>query len=483
MTCYQAGNLNGSIAMTEPLWAWDAVDLAQAIRTRAISANEAVAAALDRLAAVNPKINAVVQVLADDALAAADAADAKVRRGEPLGSLHGVPVTIKVNVDQAGCATTNGVVAFRDNIAAADSPPVANWKKAGAIIIGRTNTPAFSWRWFTDNDLHGRTLNPWNSGITPGGSSGGAAAGLAAGIGALAHGNDIGGSIRYPAYVCGLVGIRPSLGRVPSFNPTAPEERPLTAQIASVQGPLARRVKDLRAGLAAMSAFDPRDPWWVPAPLDGPPPPRPIRVAMCVDPGGGGVAPPVAAAVRQAAAWLAEAGYAIEEKEPPHFAEAVDLWHATVGVESRLTMLPLLEKYGDDAVKRMARAFDAQVPGLDLVQFGKALARRSTLLRAWMVFFEDYPLILMPVSCEPPFPNGFDQGGEAALRKLLTGQRAQFPPATLGLPGISVPTGLAGGVPMGVQLIAGRYREDLLLAAAEIIEARGPMATPIDPRP
>jgi amidase len=469
--------------MTGPLWAWDAVDLAQAIRTRAVSAKEAVEAALERLSAVNHKINAVVQVLPGEALATAAAADAQVRRGEPVGPLHGVPVTIKVNTDQEGCATTNGVVAFRDTIAAADAPPVRNWRRAGAIIIGRTNTPAFSWRWFTDNELHGPTLNPWNSGITPGGSSGGAAAALAAGIGALAHGNDIGGSIRYPAYVCGLVGIRPSLGRVPSFNPTAAEERPLTMQIASVQGPLARRVKDLRLGLAAMARFDPRDPWWAPAPFEGPPPPRPIRIALCSDPGGAGVAPSVAAAVRQAAAWLADSGYAIEEQEPPHFTEAVELWSATIGTEARLMLLPLIEQYGDEAVRKMARAFDARAPQLDLAGFSKALARRMTLLRAWMEFFEDWPLLLMPVSCEPPFPAGFDQRGDEALQRLLVAQRPQFPPATLGLPGISVPTGVVDGVPMGVQLVAGRYREDLLLAAAEIIEARAPMATPIDPRP
>jgi amidase len=472
------------ILMQGPLWSWDAVDLAQAIRTRAISAREAVTDCLDRLAAVNPRINAVVQVLADEALEAADAADAQVKSGETLGPLHGVPVTIKVNTDQKGCATTNGVVAFRDNIAESDAPPVANWRKAGAIIVGRTNTPAFSWRWFTDNDLHGATLNPWNSGITPGGSSGGAAAALAAGIGALAHGNDIGGSIRYPAYACGLVGIRPSLGRVPSFNASAPDERPVTAQLASVQGPLARRVRDLRVGLAAMSGFDPRDPWWVPAPLEGPPPSRPIRVALCSDPGGvGGVAPAVSAALVQAAAWLGEAGYAVEEREPPHFTEAAQLWNATVGTEARLTMLPLIEKYGDKAVQHMAQAFDRAVPPLDLVGFGKALARRSTLLRAWMQFFEDYPLILLPVSCEPPFPAGFDQGGDEPLRRLSKAQRPQFPSPALGLPGISVPTGIVDGVPMGVQLIAGRYREDLCLDAAEVIEARAPMPTPIDPRP
>jgi len=469
--------------MQGQLWRWDAADLAQAIRTRAISARDAVSAALDRLAAVNPRINAIVETLGDEALAAATDADEQVRRGEPLGPLHGVPVTVKVNTDQRGHATTNGIVAFRDVIAPDDAPVAANLKKAGAIIIGRTNTPAFSWRWFTDNDLHGATLNPWNSAITPGGSSGGAAAALAAGIGAVAHGNDIGGSIRYPAYACGLAGIRPSFGRVPSFNPSAPEERPLSAQMMSVQGPLARRVRDLRLGLAAMAQFDPRDPWWVPAPLQGLPVARPIRVAVSADPGGLGVAPAVAAAIRQAAGWLAEAGYVVEEKEPPDFMAAVDAWHTILGTETRIGMLPMIEKYGDKAVRHMARYFDKLTPSLDLPSFGKALASRSTLLRAWMLFFEEYPLVLVPVSCEPPFPAGHDQGDDDTLDRLVTAQRAQFPPACLGLPGISVPTGIAAGLPMGVQLIAGRFREDLLLDAAEIIEARAPMPTPLDPRP
>jgi len=468
--------------MQGQLWQWDAVDLAQAIRTRAISTREAVSAALDRLQAVNPKINAVVQILADQALAAARAADEQVRRGEPLGPLHGVPVTIKVNTDQQDCATTNGVVVFRDVIAETDAPPVANWKKAGAIIIGRTNTPAFSWRWFTDNDLHGATLNPWNSAITPGGSSGGAAAALATGIGALAHGNDIGGSIRYPAYACGLVGIRPSFGRVPSFNASAPEERPFTPQIMSVQGPLARRVRDLRIGLATMAGFDPRDPWWVPAPLQGPPPTRPIRVAFCADPCGVGVAPSVAAAIRQAANWLAEAGYVVEEKAPPDFMAVVEGWSAMLGTETRMGMLPQIEKYGDKAVQHMARYFDKLTPSLDLQSWAKALARRSTLLRAWMLFFEEYPLVLIPVSGEPPFPAGYDQGDDDTLDRLLTAQRSQMPAPSLGLPGISVPTGIVDGLPMGVQLMAGRFREDLLFDAAEVIEARAPMPTPIDPR-
>ncbi len=146
--------------MRNELWRWSAVDLAKAIADRAISSREAVQSSLDRTAAVNPAINAIVQVLEQEALTAADAADAAVKSGAPLGPLHGVPVTTKVNVDQRGCATTNGVVAFRDVIADEDSPPVANLRKAGAVIIGRTNTPAFSHRWFSDNDLHGTTRNP-----------------------------------------------------------------------------------------------------------------------------------------------------------------------------------------------------------------------------------------------------------------------------------------------------------------------------------
>jgi amidase len=137
------------------LWRWEATEIARAVRTRQISSREAVSACLNRIEAVNPRVNAVVEVRPEEALNAADAADAAVARGETVGPLHGVPVTIKVNVDQEGYATTNGVVAFRDKIATEDSPPVANWRKAGAVFIGRTNTPAFSHRWFTDNELHG----------------------------------------------------------------------------------------------------------------------------------------------------------------------------------------------------------------------------------------------------------------------------------------------------------------------------------------
>src|ERR687895_1248677 len=191
--------------MTEELWRWDAVALTNAIVAREVSSREATQSVLERVADVNPRLNALVEVLEEEGLAAADEADRAVARGEELGVLHGVPATVKVNVDLAGHATTNGVVALKDLVAEHDSPPARNLKRAGAVLVGRTNTPAFSLRWFTSNDLHGRTLNPFDPEVTPGGSSGGAGAAIATGMGAIAHGNDYGGSIRYPAYCCGVV--------------------------------------------------------------------------------------------------------------------------------------------------------------------------------------------------------------------------------------------------------------------------------------
>jgi amidase len=235
---------------------------------------------------VNSKINAVVVVREEEALAAADRADEAVKRGDELGMLHGVPVTIKEAQDQIGYATTNGIVALKDAIAKSDAPGVAAWRNAGAIMIGRTNTPSFNKRWHTDNDLRGATKNPWNPNRTPGGSSGGAAAALAAGIAPLAYGGDLGGSVRFPAYCCGVAGIRSTPGRVPSFNPSEPVERPFGIQFTTVPGPLARRVADVRVGLQAMMASSPLDPLYVPVPFEGPSIAGPIKVALITDPAG-----------------------------------------------------------------------------------------------------------------------------------------------------------------------------------------------------
>lgn len=468
--------------MSQPLWRWSAHALADAIRHGAVSALEATTSALERVQAVNPALNAIVDVLADEALATARAADVARQRGEVLGPLHGVPVTVKVNVDLQGRATTNGVVAFKDQLATEDSPVVANLRRAGAVIIGRTNTPAFSVRWFTENDLHGRTLNPWSAAHTPGGSSGGASSAVAAGMGAIAHGNDLAGSVRYPAYCTGVAGLRPSFGRVPAYLHSAPAERPISMSMMSVQGPLARHVADLRLALAAMSAGDARDPWWVPAPLVGPALPRPLRVAMTVNCDGRPADPAVVAAVRQAGAWMADAGYVVEEVEPPSLAEARELWMLIANDEARQFMWPAVERLGDEGVRRSFGWMLDASPVLDHRAHLQAFAKRATLVRRWQQFLVDFPLVLGPVSGEPPFAWGQDVESADTMASVLRAQESQIAVPVLGLPAVSVPTGVAGGLPMGVQLIGPRFREDLVLDAAEVIEARCPPLTPIDPR-
>jgi amidase len=323
----------GTFSMSErstgrgPLWRWDAADLAAAIAKREISARDAVNACVERMQAVNPRLNAVTVDLSQQALADADAADEALARGEPLGPLHGVPVTTKENVDQEGCATVNGVEANRNVMAPADSPVVANLKKAGAIIIGRTNTPAFSFRLDTVNDFRGRTYSPWSRRHTPGGSSGGASSSVAAGITPIAQGNDIAGSVRYPAYCTGLYGLRPSFGRVPAYNPSSKAERTISSQLMSVQGPLARSVRDVRLALAAMAQSDPRDPWWTPAPLAGPPLAKRVAIVDRAE-DLGGVAPtaPVMEAMKAAAKALADAGYEVVDIRTPGLARAFELW-------------------------------------------------------------------------------------------------------------------------------------------------------------
>ncbi|WP_207537773.1 amidase family protein [Sabulicella rubraurantiaca] len=458
----------------EAIHGWTATETARRVRGRDVSAREVTEAALARMAAVNPALNAVVQPLESEAREAAAAVDAALARGEEPGPLAGVPVTVKVNVDQAGCATTNGLRLQANHRAEVDNPVVANLRKAGAIILGRTNTPAFSVRWFTDNALHGATYNPHNKGLTPGGSSGGAASATAAGIGAIGHGTDIGGSIRFPAYACGIHGLRPTLGRIPAWNPSLPE-RDIGGQLMAVSGPLARSIADLRLALAAMSEFDPRDPWWVPAPLEGPPVPR--RVALCVRPDGMEVEPAVEKALRDAAARLRDSGWEVEETDtlPPLREPArlqAQLW---------LALLPrggmaLVEREAEPAALAVHQHMAKLCPPPDLAAFQDALTARAGFLRQWNLFFQNYPVVLMPVCGRTPFPDQLDTQGFEAFQGIIEAQLPQVGLPLLGLPGLAVTTGAVG---VGVQLVAGRYREDLLLQAGEAL-APEPIS-PVDP--
>ena len=463
----------------EDLWRLPAADLASLIRGRKVSAKEAATAALARLDAVNPAINAVVDHRPEDVLAQAGAIDAAIARGEDAGPLAGVPVTVKVNIDQEGFATTNGLKLQRDVIARSNSPVIDNLRKAGAVILGRTNCPAFSYRWFTTNLIHGNTKNPRDPGITPGGSSGGAGAAVAAGIGHIAHGTDIAGSIRYPAYACGVHGLRPTLGRIPAFNASLPE-RTIGPQISAVSGPLARTIGDLRIALAAMSGADLRDPWWVPAPLEGPPVPK--RVAMCLCPDGLETSAEVKAAVADAGKRLERAGWTVEEIEnTPPLREAAELQTKLWLGDSYEAQLATAEREGDPGALACLRGNRDKVHPFDAASFSKALTRRATLTREWHTFFGNYAVLLMPVSGELPFPDGLDVRDDASFARVWRAQMPQIGIPFMGLPGLTVSTGLVGRVPVGVQIVSGRYREDLCLSAGEAIEAGGTPSTPVDP--
>lgn len=460
------------------LWRLPATEVAGLVRRGEVSAVEVAESALERLARVNASINAVVVEMPEQALAAARQIDEQVSRGEDPGPLAGVPATTKENVDQAGFPTTNGLRIQRDLVAGQDNPVVANLRRAGAVLIGRTNTPAFSLRWFTRNSLRGHTRNPRDPAITPGGSSGGAAAAVAAGIGAIAQGTDIGGSVRYPAYACGIHGLRPTLGRVPAANFTAPD-RHIGAQLMAVSGPLARTVGDLRLALSAMAARDVRDPWWTPAALETPS--RQRRAALTVAPDGLQVDSEVEAALRDAARRLEDAGWRVEEVDCPSFRDAQALQTALWLTEFRRAGAAMIEKENDPDAAFVYQQLAARSTECDANGLLDVLQARVALIRQWQQFLDDYPVLICPVSGELPFPDQLDVESAESFQRVFDAQLTQLGLPALGLPGLTVSTGTAGDAPVGVQLIAGRFEEHHLLAAGEIIERGGSPESPVDP--
>ena len=455
---------------TKPLWQASACDIADAVANKTISCEDAVGAAIDRMADVNGHLNAVVVDLSEQAMADAAAADSALADGAAPGPLQGVPVTIKINVDQTGCATSNGVLAFKDVIAPADAPLVTNLKSAGAIVIGRSNTPEFSFRATTDNPLHGRTLSPWNDWVSSGGSSGGASSAVMAGMGSMAHGNDIGGSLRFPAYCTGAATVKPGLGRMPAYNPSAPAERGLLAQLMSVQGVICRSVADVRVGTKAMMAYSPNDPWQVPMPFDGPALPK--KVALTRNMFEYDLHPAVANALDTATSALSDAGYEVVEAEPPMLRETAQEANRVLFGETIEMMGGDIKKYGSNTINAIfddyAKLFEPYA-GKDLQL---AQGRRSKYVRAWLNFLAEYPLILTPFLPTPPFKWDRDTEGEEGVREVLGGAIYSYSMNYLGLPAGNVPAGFHDGLPIGVQLIGQRWREDWILDACEAIEAR-----------
>ena len=462
------------------LWRLDAVEMAELIGIGEISSREAVQSCLDRLDAVNPRINAVVVTMHEEALATADAADEARARGRKLGPLHGVPVTIKINTDQRGWPNDHGVIDYRDVIANEDAPVVSHLRGAGAVFIGRTNSPCYGMRWFTGNALHGETRNPWDMARTPGGSSGGAASAVAVGIGPIAQGNDIAGSIRYPAYCCGLAGLRPTLARVPAYSPTAAAPMALAAQFMAVQGPIARRVRDVRLAFDVMAHPHPRDPR-VMSIGSYPSPQRPVRVAIVPSPAGGETHPAASEAVRSAGQALAEAGFAVEEVAPPEIDYAARLWGEIAGPDTLALLEAQIEEHGDEGIRLGVKYWRGAWPQRDPAITLASLSQRVRLLREWGAFFEKYPILVMPTCTQPPFAWDEDVRDQPSTDRIVEAQRAMLAVSVLGLPGLSVATGVSEGLPTGVQIVAAPYREDLCFEAGKVVESRHPMPTPIDP--
>ncbi len=454
-----------------------AIELAELIRRRALSPVEITRAVLERIDRLNPGLGAYVMVHAERALGEARAAERAVMTGEPLGPLHGVPISIKDNLWTAGERTTYGSRLLAEFVAPEDAPSVARLRAAGAIFIGRTNLPEFAWRGSTDNPLFGESRNPWDLTRTPGGSTGGGAAAVAAGLGPLALGSDGAGSIRIPASFCGLVGLKPTFGRVPMYPAAGGNE--LVAHVC----PLARTVRDVALMMSAIARHDPRDPFALPdddvgylAACDeslG----APVRIAWSADLGFASVERETREIAETAARAFAEIGVTVEEATPDLGDPSVILntlyggaqagAHAARSAEQKAQMDPDLVAYAEASA------------GLSVVGYLRAVAARQAMVDALRRFFERYDLLLTPTLCLPAFPLGVVGPSEVAGRKVThLGWTLCYPFNYSGQPAVTVPAGWTiTGLPVGLQIVGRRLEDALVLRAAAAFEALRPWAT------
>ncbi len=473
--------------MSSDLWRWSATSLRDAIRRGEVSTIEVVTAHLDRCDEVNGSINALTSVSAEEALATARELDSRPQ-ADRSAPLHGVPVSIKDNTDQAGHANTCGIVDGAQNVAKEDASVVAALRASGAVFVGRSNLPAWGLRWFSENELFGRTLNPWTTEHTPGGSSGGAAAAVAAGIVPVAHANDIGGSIRYPAAVCGVTGIRPTAGRVPKWSaPSLVSHAPSIAETTmAVEGPIARHVKDLRIALRAMSRYDPRDPSSLPIDYrDEPVLPPGAKVGVVREVPGVETCQENLRAVDDAAGWLEEAGYQTVEMNIPEIVEAHRLWLLLLFEELRFGAPEMVKLGGAELRQAMEYNFAVEDaawgPNVTLETFLRGHTRRNEVLSLMESHFTDVSLLLTPSSAALAPEHGADFASLERASQLLWAQWPMTFVPCLGLPAATVPTGVTGALPGSVQIVGGRFRESWILDAAQAIEDRAGVITPINP--
>ncbi|MGA5822449.1 amidase [Kitasatospora sp. NPDC094028] len=467
-----------------PLWKLTAGALAAAVRAGEVSAVEVLDSHLARIAEVNPQVNAVTQLLAERARAAAEDTDRRRAAGEPLGPLAGVPFTVKESTPIEGMPTTFGLRRFAALTARADAVPVARLRAAGAVPIGHSNMPTLILAGMhTRSELYGDTRNPWDATRTPGGSSGGDGAAVACGLAPLGLGNDSGGSVRIPASFCGVTALNPSTGRFAADQRViGPDDPGIASQLLVTDGPLARTVGDLRLAYDVLAGPDPRDPRALPVPLDGPPLAGPAKVALVADPGGLGTHPTVHAALARAADALRDAGHQVcELPDVPRFEEALDIYHRIVVTEFAPTWPAVRELLGETG-SRFIEFTMRSAPPTDVAGLMKLTGAWAGVRRAWGEFLDEYPLLLGPVFTEPPVEPGLESRDQAGRDRVAVGRRLCSVTSLVGLPAVAVPTGIdADGLPVGVQLVGRPFREDLCLAAAQAVEDRLGTFTPVDP--
>lgn len=451
--------------MTDELCFASATWLAEAVRTRGISSLEVVDACLARIEKVNPSLNAVVH-LTDDARKRARLADKELAKGVVRGPLHGVPFTIKDSLDTAGVVTTAGTVGWRERIPTRDATVVARLKTAGGILLGKTNTPEFTWSDETDNDVYGRTSNPYDLSRTPGGSSGGAAAIVAAGGSPFDIGSDTGDSIRQPAHVCGIAGLKPTSGRVPRTGHW-PGYQGLFQSFTQL-GPMARRVEDLELLLPILAGPDGEDPHVVTVPFGDPSvvAVAELRVVAFTDNGIRTPTPETVATVEAAARALEAAGARVEDEVPPGLEEAWEAWDGLIRADGFAWLRRLIEAAGSPGWGSYATrdwiSVGGSLPGDELT----ALVERADAIRARLLrWVQDVDLIVCPAMPQPAIRHGESSapwfGDTYSDVHNLTGW-----PAVVVRGGTS-----AEGLPIGVQLIAPPWREDVALAGARVVEA------------
>lgn len=464
------------------IWRRSALEIAAEIADGNISSRDVVEAHLARIDEVNGQVNAIVRILADDARRMADQADAARRSGQELGALHGVPFTIKDNIDVAGQPTTNGLPIFAEAIAPVDAPVVERMKAAGAIPIGRTNLPDMGLRIHTDSTLYGRTKNPWKSERTAGGSSGGEAAALATGMSPIGLGNDIGGSLRNPAHACGVASIKPSLGVIPDTQTYPSPDRSLSSQVMLNQGVMARTIADVRAGFSVVAGPDPRDPVSLPVNLTGLDAGERLTIAVMTNPPGGSTHPDIMDAVRKAADVLADEGHNVVEATPPDMELSYLLWAAMLFTELHdiRDQIDLVMGEGGKALIENALA---QFPKMSSLEYYLVHAQRDGLARRWSMWFQEHQAVVLPTWTQPAFVADWDISSQEGSTGTLELMRPVLPGNLLGLPCVVTPAGMADNLPVGVQVMGARYTDLRCLSIAEHIEAALGLETPIDPRP